>query len=67
MGRGKQKQDAVWKKQARVTSETSFETHVTVEEGEEKEKPGNCDSKMELKVTEGRKSDTSLQRNEKVS
>lgn len=67
MERRKQKQDAVWKKQARMTRETSFETQ-TLNWGEgrgEKGKPGNCDSKMELKVRVGRKSDTRLQRNEK--
>ena len=66
MGRGKEKQDAVWKKQARMTRETSFETQTLNCGGKrEKEKPANCDSKMELKVTVGRKSDASLQRNEK--
>lgn len=65
-GRRKQKQDAVWKKQARMTRETSFETQTLNCAGERgKEKPGNCDSKMELKVAVGRKSDTSLRRNQK--
>lgn len=54
------------KKQAKVTRETSFETQTLNGGGErEREKPANCDSKMELKVTAGWKSDASLQRNEK--
>lgn len=66
MGRGKDKQDAVGKNQARRTRETSFETQtLNCGGGQEKQKPEKCDSKMELKVTVGRKSDTSLQRNEK--
>lgn len=44
--------------------ETSFETQ-TLNCGEGRRKPGNCDSKMELKVIQGKKPDTSFQRNEK--
>lgn len=46
------------KKQTEKTRETSFETQ-TLNCGEGRRKPGNCDSKMELKVTQSRKSDTS--------
>lgn len=49
-----------------MTRETLFETQtLNCGGGREKGKPGNCDSKMELKVRVGRKSDASLQRNEK--
>jgi len=49
-----------------MTRGTSFETQtLNCGGGRKQKKPGNCDSKMDLKVTVGTKSDASLQRNEK--
>lgn len=62
-GNKKKKKDAVWKKQARMTGKISFEKQMLNCEGwRGKEEPANVDGKMDLKVTGGRKSETSLQR-----
>lgn len=48
MEKGKQNQDALWKKQARTTGETSFEIQMLNCGGwRGKEEPANFDGKME--------------------
>lgn len=53
------------KKKYRLEKIEKHHLKQTLNCGEGRKKPGNCDSKMELKVTQGRKPDTSFQRNEK--